>query len=60
VPVNRVLIKGATIVTMDDALGDLMSGDVLVEGGRIAAVQPSIDAGDAEIVDDMNKISRAA
>jgi hypothetical protein len=34
---NRVLIKGATPVTMDDALGDLLSGDVLVEGGRGAA-----------------------
>jgi hypothetical protein len=27
---------------------------------RVAAAQPSIDAGDAEIIDDMNKISRAA
>ena len=43
---HRVLIKGATIVTMDDALGDLTGGDLLVEGGRIAAVQPTIDAGD--------------
>jgi cytosine/adenosine deaminase-related metal-dependent hydrolase len=53
---NRVLIKGATIVTMDDALGDLASGDLLVEGGRIATVQPTIDAGDAEIVDGHERI----
>jgi cytosine/adenosine deaminase-related metal-dependent hydrolase len=53
---NRVLIKGATIVTMDDALGDLTSGDLLVEGDRIAAVQPTIDAGDAEIVDGHGRI----
>jgi cytosine/adenosine deaminase-related metal-dependent hydrolase len=53
---HRVLIKGATIVTMDDAFGDLMSGDLLVEGGRIAAVRPSIDAVDAEIVDGHGRI----
>jgi cytosine/adenosine deaminase-related metal-dependent hydrolase len=53
---NRALIKGTTIVTMDHALGDLTSGDVLIEGGRIAAVQPTIDAGDAEIVDGHGRI----
>jgi cytosine/adenosine deaminase-related metal-dependent hydrolase len=53
---NRVLIKGATIVTMDETLGDLTSGDLLVEGDRIAAVQPTIDAGDAEIVDGQGRI----
>jgi cytosine/adenosine deaminase-related metal-dependent hydrolase len=53
---NRVLIKGATIVTMDDALGDLTSGDLLVEGGCIAAVQSTIDAADAEIVDGLGRI----
>jgi cytosine/adenosine deaminase-related metal-dependent hydrolase len=53
---NRVLIKGATIVTMDETLGDLTSGDLLVEGDRIAAVQPNIDAGDAEIVDGQGRI----
>jgi cytosine/adenosine deaminase-related metal-dependent hydrolase len=53
---RRVLIKGAAIVTMDDALGDLPTGDLLVEGGCIAAVQPTIDAGDAEIVDGQGRI----
>ena len=53
---NRVLIKGAIIVTMDDALGDLAGGDLLVEGGHIAAVQPTIDAPDAEIVDARGRI----
>jgi cytosine/adenosine deaminase-related metal-dependent hydrolase len=47
---KRVLVKGATIITMDDALGDLATGDLLVEDGRIAAVQSSIGAEDAEIV----------
>jgi len=53
---KRVLIKGATLVTMDDALGDLTAGDLLVEDGRIAAVRPTIDAGDAEIIDGAGRI----
>jgi cytosine/adenosine deaminase-related metal-dependent hydrolase len=53
---NRILIKGATIVTMDEALGELASGDLLVEGDRIAAVQPAIDADAAEVVDGHGRI----
>lgn len=46
-----VVIHGGTIVSMDDALGDL-TGDILVRAGQIAAVAPAIDApADAEIVD---------
>ncbi|MDB5568472.1 MAG: hypothetical protein JWP84_5038 [Tardiphaga sp.] len=55
-PMTRVLIKDATIVTMDDALGDLPGGDLLVEDGRIAAVRPHIDADDAEIIDGRGRI----
>ena len=36
---------------MDAGVGDLPRGDVLVEDGRIAAIAPSLDAGDAEIID---------
>ena len=46
-----ILFKGAGIVTMDDAIGDLPRGDLLVEGSRIAAIAPSIDHAEAEIVD---------
>ena len=48
---SRVLIRGGHVLTMDPALGDVLGGDVLVEGDRIAAVGPALDAGDAEIVD---------
>lgn len=42
---------------MDDAIGDLLTGDVLVEDGRIADVRPSIDAADdTEIVDGKGRI----
>lgn len=51
----RILITSATLVTMDPALGDIARGDILIEGGRIAAIGPDLasrlDAGAAEIVD---------
>ena len=53
---RRTLIKSATIVSMDDAIGDLQAGDLLVEGTRIVDVRPSIDAADAEIVDGKGRI----
>ncbi len=47
----RILLRGGWIVSMDAAVGDLPQGDLLIEGERIAAVAPRIDAADAEIVD---------
>lgn len=46
----RTLIKSATVLTMDTALGDLRPGDILIEGGRIATVGPRITA-EAEVLD---------
>ena len=34
----RILIKGGTIVTMDPKVPNLSTGEVLIDGGRIAAV----------------------
>lgn len=49
---SRTLLKGGTIVSMDPAVGDLATGDVLIDGARIAAVGPSLAAGEGvEIVD---------
>ena len=45
------LIKGAAIVSMDAAIGDLPKGDVLIEQDRIVAVAPSIAADDADTID---------
>jgi cytosine/adenosine deaminase-related metal-dependent hydrolase len=54
------LIKSATIVSMDARLGDLDSGDLLVEGDRIIDVRPHIDLGsgaaEAEVVDGTGRI----
>jgi len=47
---NRILIRGGQVLSMDPNIGDLSTGDVLIEDDRIAAVQPSIEA-DAEVID---------
>jgi cytosine/adenosine deaminase-related metal-dependent hydrolase len=41
---RRVLLTGATVVTMDPALGVLSEGDVLIEGEVIAAVGEDLRA----------------
>jgi 5-methylthioadenosine/S-adenosylhomocysteine deaminase len=48
---RRLLIRGATVITMDPQLGDLRPGDILIEGDRIAAVGAAIYAPDAETLD---------
>ena len=48
---RRLLIKGATIITMDPLVGDYRPGNILIEGGQITAVGPGISPGDAEIFD---------
>src|SRR5438105_9294904 len=48
---NRLLIKDGYILTMDDTIGELSQGSVLVEGERIVAVAPTIEAADAQIID---------
>ncbi|MCK1494300.1 amidohydrolase family protein [Bradyrhizobium sp. 180] len=55
---RRTLIQSAIVISMDDAIGDLNTGDVLVEGSRIASVRPSIDigSGEAEIIDGTGRI----
>ena len=56
----RTLIKSATIVTMDDRLGDLSDADLLVEGNRIVELRPNIDIGadpsGVEIIDGRGRI----
>src|SRR5258706_329337 len=45
-PRDRILLKGGTIISMDAKVGDLVQGDVLIEGKRIAAIAPTLNAGD--------------
>lgn len=53
---STTLIKGASIVTMDDKLGDFATGDILVENDRIAAVGPALAADGADVLDGSGRI----
>ena len=53
---KRTLIKGGYVVTLDEKLGELPSGDVLIEDGAIAEIAPSIRAADAELIDARKKV----
>jgi len=48
---SKILFKGGTILTMDANVPNFVTGDVLVEGDRIAAVSPHIKIEEAEIID---------
>jgi 5-methylthioadenosine/S-adenosylhomocysteine deaminase len=52
----RILIQGGWVVSMDDAIGDIKGGDVLIDGDKILAVGHGIDAGDAAVIDASNMI----
>ncbi len=55
-PATRYVIRGGAVLTMDDGVGDFESADILVEGGRIAEIAPTIDAGDAAVIDAAGRI----
>lgn len=46
------LLRGGTVLTSDPQVADLLRGDVLIRGGRIAAVGEDLPVGpNVEIVD---------
>ncbi|HEY3919177.1 MAG TPA: amidohydrolase family protein [Stellaceae bacterium] len=53
---GRILIKGATILTMDEKLGDIAEGDLLIEGKNIIAVGGALKSPGALVVDGANAI----
>ena len=52
---DRVLIKSATIISMDESIGDIV-GDILIEGGKIKAVAEKLNISDASVIDAKDKI----
>src|ERR1700690_62987 len=48
---DRVVLRGGYVLSMDERVGELTTGDVLIEDGVIAAVQAQVDVEDAEVVD---------
>jgi 5-methylthioadenosine/S-adenosylhomocysteine deaminase len=52
IPSRRTLIRGGLILSMDETIGEIETGDVLVEGDRIVAVGAGLDAGEsADVID---------
>jgi 5-methylthioadenosine/S-adenosylhomocysteine deaminase len=48
---TRYMIRGGPVVTMDPQLGNLKSGEVLIEDSLIAEVGTSIEVEDCEVID---------
>jgi cytosine/adenosine deaminase-related metal-dependent hydrolase len=48
---QRLVIEGASVVTLDPELGDFREGDILVEDDAIVAVGPNLGVSDAETID---------
>jgi 5-methylthioadenosine/S-adenosylhomocysteine deaminase len=48
---RRTLIKGGVVLSMDEGVGNLAVGDVLIEGSTIVEVAASIHAPDAAVID---------
>jgi cytosine/adenosine deaminase-related metal-dependent hydrolase len=48
---DRVVLRGGYVLSMDERVGELTTGDVLIEDGVIGAVKARVDIEDAEVVD---------
>ena len=48
---GELVIRGATVLTMDDAVTDLVGGDVHVRDGAIIAVAQKVEAPTAQVID---------
>lgn len=53
---GKTLIQGAFVLTLDEGLGSLPRGDVLIDGDRIAAVGVDLSADGAEVIDGEDRI----
>ncbi len=54
--VDRILLKGGCVLTLDPDIGNYRQGDVLIEGTKIASVGPRLKVADAEVIDASNMI----
>lgn len=56
-PDRPIVVRGARILSMDPATGDLPRGDILVERGVIRGVAPAIDAPGALVIEGAGRIA---
>ncbi|HEX3361729.1 MAG TPA: amidohydrolase, partial [Solirubrobacterales bacterium] len=54
---GRLVIEGASIVTLDPRLGDIREGDILIEDDALVAVGPNLGVTDAEVIDGRGQIA---
>ncbi|QZC96884.1 amidohydrolase family protein [Pseudomonas sp. ERGC3:05] len=50
-PAGRTLIRGATVLSMDADIGNLVRGDILIDGSTITAIHENIEADDAMVIE---------
>ncbi|MDH4190588.1 MAG: amidohydrolase family protein [Betaproteobacteria bacterium] len=55
-PGRRYIIRGGAVMSMDPSVGDFPRADVLVEGRKIVAVGPNLQAGGAAVIDARGRI----
>ena len=48
---KRTLIQNGCVLTLDKKVGNFHRADVLIEGTKISAVGPNLNAADAEVID---------
>lgn len=53
---TRTLIKGAAILSMDAHIGNILKGDILIEGAQIVGVGEEISSDGAQVIDAHNMI----
>lgn len=53
---QRILLRGGSILSMDDAVGDFAQGDVLIVGDRIAEIGPRLSADGAVVIDARDRV----
>src|SRR5205807_8379445 len=55
-PGRRYIIRGGSLMSMDPKVGDFAQADVLIEGKKILAVGPNLDARGATPIDARGRI----
>jgi cytosine/adenosine deaminase-related metal-dependent hydrolase len=54
---RRILIRGATVLTVDRQIGDFAAADILIEDGKIREIRPGIAASDVATIDGSRRIA---
>ncbi len=53
---RKILLKDGCVLSLDPKIGNFSKADVLIEGSKIVAVRPNLQADGAEVIDASNMI----